>query len=61
MFKLIRPLYTSVARVSLACFAGLAISAPAQAMTLLDFELPTLTGLNFASESFEQAGYPPWA
>ncbi|WP_310385674.1 NF038120 family PEP-CTERM protein [Roseateles sp.] len=55
MFKLIRPLYASAA---LACLAGLALSAPAQAMTTtLDFESPTLTGLYFAGESFEQAGY----
>jgi hypothetical protein len=52
MFKLIRPLYASAALV-----ACLALSAPAQATTLLDFEAPSLTGLYLAGESFEQAGF----
>ncbi len=52
MFKPTRPLYSSAALV-----AWLALSAPAQAITLLDFEAPALTGLYFAGESFEQAGF----
>ena len=57
MFKLTRPLQRSAAATVLPLFACLAFSAPAQAMTLLDFEPPSLTGLYFAGESFEQAGY----
>ncbi|MDC8770227.1 NF038120 family PEP-CTERM protein [Roseateles albus] len=54
MFKNIRPLYASTA---LACL--MLISAPAQATTstVLDFEPANLTGLYFAGDSFEQAGY----
>jgi hypothetical protein len=51
MFKPTRPLYSSAA------LAWLALSAPAQAATLLDFDAPALTGLYFAGESFEQAGF----
>jgi hypothetical protein len=54
MFKLTRPLHRSAAAAMLACAA---FSAPTQAMTLLDFEPPSLTGLYLAGESFEQAGY----
>lgn len=51
MFKPTRPLYSSAA------LAWMALSAPAQAVTLLDFDAPALTGLYFAGESFEQGGF----